>query len=156
MVIRRKDEGFTLLEVMIALLIGMVGLIGTMAVQQTVLRATAMGNDTIIAMRLASQKMEEFNIATTSAGPPVVDQLAAMAVVTGGVGAWSPPEYLDSSGNCATGKANWTPICRWQRTWQITNRGPGLPYNLTVKVGYSLDGSIPKVVRLDNERRKTF
>jgi prepilin-type N-terminal cleavage/methylation domain-containing protein len=153
---RQRDEGFTLLEVMIALLVGMVGLMGTMAVQQTVMRATATGNDTTIAMRLAGQRMEEFSVATTAAGPPVVDEMAAMALATGGAGVWSTPEYLDSSGNCATGKAAWTPICRWQRTWQVTNRGLALPYNLSVKVTYNLDGVTPKVVRLDTERRKTF
>jgi type II secretory pathway pseudopilin PulG len=153
---RRGDAAFTLLEVLIALLIGMIGLMGTMAVQQTVLRSTAIANDTAIAMRLCSQRLEEFGIAVTAAGPPLVDELAAMAATTGAVSAWSTPEYLDSTGGCATGKTAYTATCRWARTFQVTNRGVGSPYNLSVMVTYNLDGVTPRIVRLDLERRKTF
>ena len=80
---RRNSHGFTLLEVMVALVIGMIGLVGTVAVQQALLRATQNSNDAMIAMRLASQRMEQFNVATTHGGPPIIDELAARALETG-------------------------------------------------------------------------
>jgi len=152
-----SDRGFTLLEVLIALLIGMIGLLGTVAVQQTVLRATASANDAQIANRLATQRMEQFSVAFTYPGPPVVvDELAPRAAATGALNKWSNPEYLDSSGACATGTATPTPTCRWMREWKVTNLGVGNPYDISVRVTYNLDGATPKIVRLDMERRKTF
>jgi Tfp pilus assembly protein PilV len=85
------DQGFTLLEVLMAILVAMIGLLGTVAVQQVALRATMQGNDAIVAMRLATQRTEQFSAASTSAGPPVVDELAARAAETG-PSVWSTPE----------------------------------------------------------------
>jgi len=154
---RRLDQGFTLLEVLMALLIGMIGLLGTVAVQQTVLRATASANDAQIANRLATQRMEQFSVSFTYPGPPVVvDELAPRAAATGAQNKWSTPEYLDASGVCATGTTTWTPTCRWMREWKVTNLGVGNPYDISVRVTYNLDGATPKVLRLDMERRKTF
>jgi prepilin-type N-terminal cleavage/methylation domain-containing protein len=153
---RRPDPGFTLLEVMMALLIGMVGLMGTVAVQQVTLRAAYDSNEAMVAMRLAVQGMEQFSIATVTEGPPIVDELAGRAALTGAVNAWSPPEYLDSNGGCPTGTAIWTARCRWKREWQVTNSGIGLPYNVSVKVTYNADGGNPKLVRIDSERRKNL
>jgi hypothetical protein len=140
-----------------ALLIGMIGLLGTVAVQQTVLRATANANDSQIATRLATQRMEQFSVAFTYPGPPIViDELAPRAAATGAQSKWSTPEYLDASGACAAGTTAWTASCRWKREWKVTNTGTALPYDISVRVTYNLDGATPKVVRLDMERRKTF
>ena len=153
----RADEGgFTLLEVMMAIVVGMVGLLGTVAVQQVTLRATKDANEATVAMRLAAQALEQFNVAQVSEGPPVVDQLATRAASTGALGVWSTPEYLDSNGGCAAGGNSWTPKCRWKREWQVTNTGAGLPYNISVKVTYNSDALSPKFIRLDWERRKTL
>jgi prepilin-type N-terminal cleavage/methylation domain-containing protein len=161
MVKRRRrpapDGGFTLLEVLMALLIGMIGLLGTVAVQQTVLRATASANDAQIATRLATQRIEQFSVAFTYPGPPVViDELAPRAAATGAQNKWSTPEYLDASGGCPSGTGSWTAACRWKREWKVTNLGAGLPYDISVRVTYNLDGATPKIVRLDMERRKIF
>jgi type II secretory pathway pseudopilin PulG len=146
-----------LLEVLVALLIGMIGLLGTVAVQQTVLRATANANDAQIATRLATQRMEQFSVAFTYPGPPVViDELAPRAAATGALNKWSTPEYLDASGGCASGTTAWTATCRWMREWKVTNTGAGLPYDISVRVTYNMDGATPKIVRLDMERRKIF
>ena len=140
-----------------ALLIGMIGLLGTVAVQQTVLRATASASDAQIAMRLATQRMEQFSVSFTYPGPPVVvDELAPRAAITGALSKWSTPEYLDASGACPTGTGTWTAACRWMREWKVTNLGVGSPYDISVRVTYNVDGATPKVVRLDMERRKTF
>jgi type II secretory pathway component PulJ len=151
---REPSGGFTLLEVMVALVLGMIGLIGTVAVQQALLRATQNSNDAMIAMRLASQRMEQFNVAKTSSGPPLIDELAARATETGTT--WSTPEYLDANGSCATGTGTWTGTCRWRRQWKVLNVGSGQPYDISVQVTYSLDTGTPKIVRIDGERRKSF
>jgi prepilin-type N-terminal cleavage/methylation domain-containing protein len=161
MVKRNREDGFTLLEVMIALLIGMIGLIGTVAVQQSVLRATANAGDAGVAMRLAAQRLEQFSVRVTLPGSTPIDELAPLALLTGNAtpSKWSTPEYLDASGACATGTASFTPACRWKREWKVTNTNPGVagaPYNISVQVTYNLDGQTPKTVRLDMERRKTF
>jgi prepilin-type N-terminal cleavage/methylation domain-containing protein len=153
---RRSEQGFTLLEVMMAMLIGMVGLMGTVAVQQVTLRATFDSNEAMVGMRIAVMGMEQFSIATVSAGPPVVDELKARADVTGKLNVWSAPEYLDPNGNCVAGTASWSAKCRWKREWQVTDMGVGLPYNISVRVTYNIDGSNPKIVRIDSERRKTL
>jgi prepilin-type N-terminal cleavage/methylation domain-containing protein len=151
---RRSEQGFTLLEVMMAMLIGMVGLMGTVAVQQVTLRAAFDSNEAMVAMRLAVQGMEQFSIATVAEGPPPIDELATRAAATGALNAWSPPEYVDSNGTCAAGTSTWSARCRWKREWQVTNTGVGLPYNISVKVTYNSDGTNPKMVRVDAERRK--
>ena len=151
----RRQAGFTLLEVMMALLLGMIGLIGTMAMQQVILRATYASNDAMVAMRLATMGMEQLQVATVDLGPPLVDEFAARAAATGNLGVWSPPEFLDPTGGCPTGTAAATPRCRWRREWQVTNTGVALPYNLSVRVTFDIDGT-PKLARVDMERRKRF
>ena len=151
---RPSDRGFTLLEVMVALMLGMIGLVGTVAVQQAILRATQNSSDAMIAMRLAAQRMEQFNVAVTVLGPPKIDELAPRALET--VGGWSTAEYLDANGGCATGTTTFTATCRYKREWRVVNTGVNLPYNISVQVTYNVDGASPKVVRIDAERRKRF
>ncbi len=159
---KRDDRGFTLIEVMIALLIGMIGLLGTVAIQQTMLRATANANEASVAMRLAMQKLEELNALTTTPGPPVVDELALIerdavcgnanvAAAAGGpecMVTCGPPanewcvDFVDADGG--TTSATETPTFRFRREWQVVNLNnpavvPALPYNITVKVIYGLD-----------------
>jgi Tfp pilus assembly protein PilV len=143
---RLAEEGFTLLEVLVALLVGMIGLIGTVAVQQAVMNATANANDAQVAMRLASKTLEEFNTRRTQAHPHV-DMLAGIAN-----GAWSAPVYLDAQGKAGVQSAK----NRWTVQTRVTNTGIGLPYNISVQVTYARDTGAPKVVQLDIERRKTW
>ena len=144
---RQSAAGFTLVEVMIAILLAMIGLMGTLAIQQTVLSSTQNANDGQIAMRLASQTIEEFNARVTRRGPPVVDMLLPIAS-----GNWSAIEYLDVNGRVAAQ----SPANRWARQWRVLNTGAGLPYNVSVTITYNLDSGMPKVTRLDVERRKEW
>jgi Tfp pilus assembly protein PilV len=138
--------GFTLLEVLIALLVAMVGLIGTVAVQQAVLASSVNSNDAALAMRLAAARLEELGARQTTS--PAVDDLAAIAT-----GAWSAWQFVDPNGNVSAAQ---TPTARFGRRIQVTNGGVGLPYSISVEVSYNLDSGQPRTVRLDMERRKPW
>jgi Tfp pilus assembly protein PilV len=143
---RRPDAGFTMVEVLVAMLVAMIGLLGTVAVQQALLSATANANDGAVALRLASQALEELNARVVEPGAPPVNRMATVAN-----GAWTTPVYLDARGIPAVGQSG---AARWSRRTRITDLGVGLPYNVSVEVSYALDSGSPKVVRLDQERRK--
>jgi prepilin-type N-terminal cleavage/methylation domain-containing protein len=154
----KRDAGFTLLEVMISMLIGTIGLMGTIAVQQSIISASKNANDAAVAMRLASQKLEELSAMNT-------DSLAASNKV--GLGqftslGWNLTEYVDAEGIYLRDTDN-IPIqpqpgelgrYRWHRQWKVADTGMGLPYVISVIVTYNNDVGDPKTTRLDMERRK--
>jgi type IV pilus modification protein PilV len=144
---RQQQSGFTMLEVMIAILLAMIGLIGTVAVQQATLRGTANANDAQVAMRLAVKTLEDFNTRKTQLNP-FIDMLATVAD-----GNWTDPVYLDAQGRSRTTQ---TPGSRWQMISRVSNLGVAQPYNISVQVSYALDTGAAKTVRLDVERRKTW
>jgi prepilin-type N-terminal cleavage/methylation domain-containing protein len=144
----RASGGFTLLEVMVALVLATVGLLGTVAVQQTIFNATANAGDAGIATRLAMRAMEEYNAKVVTAGPPVVDQLAA--ATTAG---WVVSGYQSPLGGT---NATATTDFRFKREVQVTNLGAAQPYNISVQITYALDTGAPKIVRLDSQRWKTW
>jgi Tfp pilus assembly protein PilV len=133
---------------MVALVLATVGLLGTVAVQQTIFSATANAGDAAIATRLVMRAMEEYNAKITTAGPPVVDQMAA--ATTAG---WMVSGYQNP-----LGATNATPGIdfRFKREVQVTNLGPAQPYNISVQITYALDTGAPKIVRLDSQRWKTW
>jgi prepilin-type N-terminal cleavage/methylation domain-containing protein len=142
-----RQAGFTLIEVMVALLVAMIGLIGTVAVQQAVLNATTNANDSQVAMRLAVKTMEDFTTRKTQTNP-FVDMLAPIAN-----GTWTAPAYLDTRAHAI---AAWSSTNRWQVRTRVINTGVGLPYDISVQVTYSLDTGTAKTVTLDLERRKPW
>ena len=170
----RRDAGFTLLEVLIAMLVGTIGLLGTIAVQQAIIRASKNANDAAVAMRLASQKTEE--LYSRSADTPGADQingLGSLATVAGAPPMWFPrdsagnpiPEYIDAEGVCLRDPNTNLPMLpqpgdlgrhRWRRQWKVVNTGIGLPYVISVIVTYDNDVGVPKTTRLDVERRKSW
>jgi len=153
----RRASGFTLIEVLVALLLGTIGLLGTLAVQQAVISASKAANDSAVALRLASRKLEEFSTALTTGNPSnplpapypaYVDQLAPLAT-----GNWSAATYLNSEGIAQDTKSA---AFRWSLRWRVTNTGAGNPYVMAVAVTYDSDTGNPKTVRLDLERRKSW
>ena len=144
---RTGESGFTLIEVLVGLLVAMVGLIGTVAFQHTVLRATAVANDAQVATQLATRTMEELNTRRTQASP-FVDALGPIAS-----GVWTTPVYLDSRGNSSAAQSA---TARWQMRSRVTDTGIAQPYNISVEVSYALDTEVPKTTRIDVERRKTW
>ena len=159
-----------------ALLLGAVGLLGTLAVQQAVIGASKAANDSAVALRLASQRLEEFSSLLTTGDPanapsgvtgcappasgalPFCDQLRVL-----GTGAWSSGECVDAEGTLSGDRATLggtdctpSPQFRWVRRWRVVNTGFGLPYVISVAVTYATDTGSPKTVRLDVERRKAW
>jgi prepilin-type N-terminal cleavage/methylation domain-containing protein len=167
----RRTSGFTLVEVLVALLLGAIGLLGTLAVQQAVISASKAANDGAVALRLASQKLEEFstvlttgdpNLPTgnpTDAGTPYtnVDQFQVGSPPPAnpiGDLSWKTAVPVNAEGiELATGKP---PEYRWSRMWRVVNVGNGQPYVISVAVTYLSDTGNPKTVRLDMERRKSW
>lgn len=161
----RRDEGFTLIEVMVTMLIGTIGLLGTIAVQQAITNASRNANDAAVAMRLATQKIDV--LASHNTDTQAIDAspvgLAPIAT-TPDLVVWNPttPEYLDSEGNVLYGVGTQTRTpqpgeqgrYRWARQWRVVNTGNGMPYVISVIVTYNDDGGNPKTTRLDMERRK--
>ncbi len=142
---RRDASGFTLLEVMIALLLATIGLLGTVAVQQTMFNATANANDAAIATRLATQAMEEFSARTVHVD---LDQLATAVTAD-----WTNTTYLNAAG---VANATQTPDFRFKRETLVTNQGVTSPYAVSVRVTYNLDTGAVKTIRIDQQRRKTW
>jgi type IV pilus modification protein PilV len=140
-----SSSGFTLLEVMIALLLATIGLLGTVAVQQTMFNATANANDAAIATRLATQTLEELSARTVRVD---LDQLAT-AVTSD----WTGTAYLNASG---AAKTTQSPEFRFKRETLVINGGAASPYRVSVRVSYSLDNGSVKTIRVDQQRRKTW
>lgn len=142
------SAGFTMLEVMVALILATIGLLGTVAVQQTMFNASANAQDAAVATRLLARTMEELDAKIITAGPPLLDQMAP-AVTPG----WSTTGYLN-----ALGAVNATPTAeyRFKRELQVLNLGPTQPYNVSVRITYALDTGSPRVMRLDRQRWKSW
>jgi len=169
----RRESGFTLLEVLIAMLIGTIGLMGTIAVQQAIISASKNANDAAIAMRLASQKLEELGSrGTDTQAADLLSGLSPISTPSGAAPMWYPtdagansvPEYVDAEGlylrdlngiRIAPPPADMGRY-RWRRQWRVANTGQGLPYVISVIVTYNNDVGDPKTTRLDLERRKAW
>lgn len=165
----RRDDGFTLLEVLIAMLIGTIGLLGTIAVQQAIISASKNANDAAVAMRLASQKIEELTSRTTDTqAADLVTGLAPIATQSGQAPNWLPSatvaEHVDAEGTVLRDingiailpQASEQGRYRWRRQWKVVNTGAGLPYVISVIVTYENDMGAAKTTRLDLERRKSW
>ncbi len=169
----RREAGFTLLEVLIAMLIGTIGLMGTIAVQQAITGASKNANDAAIAMRLASQKLEELGSrGTDTQAADLLSGLAPISTPAGSTAMWFPtdntatsvPQFVDAEGLYLRDNNGFAiaPLptqmgrYRWRRQWRVANTGQGLPYVISVIVTYDSDVGAPKTTRLDLERRKAW
>jgi Tfp pilus assembly protein PilV len=130
---------------MIALILATIGLLGTVAVQQTMFNATANANDAAIATRLATQGLELMSARTVRID---VDQLAPAVTAD-----WTGTVYLNAAGASSPTQ---TPDFRFKRDTLVTNGGATSPYAVSVRVSYNLDNGNVKTVRVDQQRRKTW
>jgi prepilin-type N-terminal cleavage/methylation domain-containing protein len=166
----KREAGFTLLEVMISMLIGTIGLMGTIAVQQSIISASKNANDAAVAMRLATQKIEELSSRNTDTNSTVDGAIGLMQLAK--FARWLPvdeaftsvPQYVDAEGNFLR-NSNGFPVLpqpselgryRWHRQWKVVDTGTSLPYVVSVIVTYNNDVGDPKTTRLDMERRKSW
>jgi Tfp pilus assembly protein PilV len=150
---------------MVAMLVGTIGLLGTIAVQQSIISASKNANDAAVAMRLAVQKLDE--LSSHSTDTEAADLASGLALIdTADPNVWSPatPEYLDAEGlalrdtggTLVAPKAAEMGRYRWHRQWRVYNPVAGSPYLISVIVTYNNDVGEPKTTRVDLERRKTW
>ncbi len=169
----KRDSGFTLVEIMVAMLIGTIGLLGTLAVQQSITSAARNANDAAIAMRLASQKLDEIGSRNTDNAAADTNPMGFGLRPLSQWNNWWPkdaagtapaPEHVNVEGVCLC-EASGVPkvpssaelvTYRWRRQWKVVNLGIGAPYVISVIVSYNNDVGDTKTVRLDLERRKTW
>lgn len=171
--IARRNQGFTLVEVMVAMLIGTIGLLGTVAVQQAIISASKNANDAAVAMRLATQKIEQLSSRSTDTqAADLKVGLAPIATSATATPIWLPltgngvqvPEYVDAEGSYLKDSSGYPTSpqpaqvgrYRWRRQWKVVNTGTGLPYVISVIVTYDNDIGVAKTTRLDLERRKSW
>jgi prepilin-type N-terminal cleavage/methylation domain-containing protein len=169
----KREAGFTLIEVMVAMLIGTIGLMGTIAVQQAIISASKNANDAAVAMRLATQKIEELSNRNTDTQNTDTQIGLSQIATTPDQIKWYPfdatnqpiPEYVDAEGIVLRDSnsdkprlplASETGRYRWHRQWRVVNTGNSLPYVISVIVTYDDDLGSPKTIRLDMERRKSW
>jgi len=176
--VRNTKAGFTLLEVLIAMLVGTIGLLGTVAVQQAIMSSSKSANDAAIAMRLAQQKLDELSSRNTDT--VLADEaigLKPLAKLATEPPRWWPenasnqpvPEYVNAEGVCLC-ETSGTPkvplpaqlgTYRWRRQWKVVDlnappTNPPLPYVISVIVSYNNDVGDVKTTRIDLERRKAW
>jgi prepilin-type N-terminal cleavage/methylation domain-containing protein len=171
----KRASGFTLVEVMIAMLIGTIGLLGTLAVLQTIISSSKNANDSAIAMRLATQKLDELGSRNTDT--QAADNLMGLAPLAQWANWWprdasgtSPvPEYVNAEGICFC-ETDGTPkvplaadlgLYRWRRQWRVVDLNPGptdlgYPYVVSVIVSFTNDVGDTRTTRVDLERSKAW
>ena len=168
----KRESGFTLVEVMIAMLIGSIGLLGTLAVQQSIISASKNANDAAVAMRLASQKLDE--ISSRNTDTQAASNLMGLGRMITDWSNWWPynagktasvPEYVNVEGVCLC-EVNGTPkvplpaevaTYRWRRQWKVVDPNVAFqPFVISVIVRYDNDVGDTKTTRLDLERRKAW
>jgi prepilin-type N-terminal cleavage/methylation domain-containing protein len=119
----RPERGFSLIELLIALTVLMIGVAGILALQMTALRATAYSRHATEATILAEDKMEELRTQPYMSGQ---DQVNAQGI-------------LDPEG-------------RYQRVWTVTEPPAGGAPSVTVQVNWLERGSEPHAITLQTQR----
>jgi len=139
---------------MIAMLIGTIALMGSIAIQQAIVNGAKSSHDASVAQRLASQKSEELSSRPTDTF--TVDMNCGLAQFANNT--WSEVEYVNAMGKVFSGVPTDTNATnyRWRRQWKVANLGVGMPYNITVVVVWMNDSGDGKTIRLDVERRKAW
>jgi len=72
------DNGFTLIEVLVAITILSIGLLGMATLSVNIIKGNRISNDLTAATTLAQQKMEDIRLASEADPTSVVDETAAV------------------------------------------------------------------------------
>jgi len=118
----REKEGFSLIEVLIALVILSVGLLGLALFQTTAIKGNALASKWTVATELAQDRLERFrhvgwdNIASSAAG--------------GFTGSPAQPAYANLPG--AAGDNTTVRGTQYYRVWQVTTNGTNSLKTITV------------------------
>jgi prepilin-type N-terminal cleavage/methylation domain-containing protein len=121
----RKEAGFTIIEVMIALLILLIGLSGILSMQMTSMGATAFSRHATEASVVGEKKMEELTALATTSLPTV---------------AGNDSDLVDSRGESDPGCY---PSCNYTREWTAALNAAGTEWDMTVKVTWYERGTEP-------------
>jgi type IV pilus modification protein PilV len=79
----KNERGFTLIEVMVAIVILTIGLISLAGLLTTTMRSTTFGKNTTIANNLAQQELEDIRRQATTNFASVIDSVAGSDPVNG-------------------------------------------------------------------------
>lgn len=125
---RRGEQGFTLIEVLIALLILLVGVAGVLTIQLVTMRSTGLSRHATEASFVGEKKMEELRT------------VPAISLTSG-------TDTVDAQGNA-------DPQGLFSRTWTIGSSGSLT--SITVEVEWYERGVEPYTVVLATQRRPTL
>lgn len=89
----RDDSGFTLIEVLIAIVLVSVALIALAGLLTTTLKSTNLGKNVTVAVNLAQQKMEDIRRAAAVNFDSVTDSVSASDPIAG-----SNPDQVEDNG----------------------------------------------------------
>jgi prepilin-type N-terminal cleavage/methylation domain-containing protein len=95
--LERGERGFTVVEVLIALLVLLIGLAGILSMQFTSVRANSFSRHATEATILAEDKMEDLRATPTAALVPSTDQVDALGKTGGPLAIYTRVWTLDTT-----------------------------------------------------------
>jgi type IV pilus assembly protein PilV len=139
---RRKEGGFTLIEVMIAMLLLLIGVAGVLRLQMVSVRATSFSRHATEATIVAEDKMEELM------------SLDGSIILTGPTVCAPPGGPVPCAFDTVDEKAVDDPAGEYTRTWtsvaSIVNPGT---QDISVTVGWTERGNEPHSIVITSQRR---
>jgi type IV pilus modification protein PilV len=138
---KQRQEGWTLIEVLVAVVILCVGLLAVGTMQISAIRGNFMGGNTSIALTLASEKMEDLlnrNYTDAALADSVAGNNGNLSVIT--AGSVDHEESVSDSGIVGAGSF-------YRRIWNVADAVPGAANWPTMK-------EITVIVTWENNRHR--
>ena len=131
-ILKKKDEGFTLIEVMIALSVLLIGMLGIAAMLVTSIDANENNKRATEATYLAEQQMDIFRGTPYSAIPTTMSPTDT-----------ANNTYINVEGNKTPGQSE---LCCYTRWWVVVPNSTDTLKDITVYVKWSFKGQSHQVV----------